>query len=83
MIPEIGHFALILALCMALAQGILPLVGAHKGIPSWVAVAKPAARGHLLFILVAYGCLTYAFLTNDFSVEYVAQNSNTNLPTST
>ncbi|MEJ1383208.1 MAG: heme lyase CcmF/NrfE family subunit [Candidatus Sedimenticola sp. (ex Thyasira tokunagai)] len=81
MIPEIGHFALILALCMALAQGILPLVGAHKGISSWVAVAKPAAQGHLLFILIAYGCLTYAFLTNDFSVEYVAKNSNTKLPT--
>ncbi len=66
---------------MALAQGILPIIGAHKGIPSWVAVAKPAAQGHLLFILIAYGCLTYAFLTNDFSVEYVAKNSNTNLPT--
>ena len=48
MIPEIGHFALILALCMALAQGIFPLVGAQMRIPSWVAVAKPAAQGQLL-----------------------------------
>ncbi|MET0086981.1 MAG: heme lyase CcmF/NrfE family subunit [Sedimenticola sp.] len=81
MIPEIGHLALILALCMALIQGTLPLIGAHKGIASWVALAKPAARAQLLFILVAYGCLTYAFLVHDFSVAYVATNSNTKLPT--
>jgi len=81
MIPEIGHIALILALTMALAQGTLPLIGAHKGIPSWVALAKPAARAQLLFMLVSYGCLTYAFLVHDFSVAYVAQNSNTQLPT--
>jgi cytochrome c-type biogenesis protein CcmF len=81
MIPEIGHLALILALSMALVQAILPLVGAHKGIASWVAVAKPAAQAQLLFILIAYGCLTYAFLVHDFSVAYVAQNSNTKLPT--
>ena len=81
MIPEIGHFALILALSMALVQSIFPLIGAHKGIPSWVALAKPAAQANLLFMLVAYGCLTYAFLVHDFSVSYVAQNSNTKLPT--
>ncbi|PLY17070.1 MAG: c-type cytochrome biogenesis protein CcmF [Sedimenticola sp.] len=81
MIPEIGHIALILALCMSLAQSFFPLVGAHKGIPSWVALAKPAARANLLFVLVAYGCLTYSFLVHDFSVAYVAQNSNTKLPT--
>ncbi|OQX44770.1 MAG: c-type cytochrome biogenesis protein CcmF, partial [Candidatus Sedimenticola endophacoides] len=81
MIPEIGHLALILALAMALAQGLFPLIGAHRGIPSWVAMAKPAAQAHLLFMLVAYGCLTYAFLVHDFSVAYVAHNSNTQLPT--
>lgn len=81
MIPEIGHLALILALAMALAQGVFPLIGAHRGIPSWVAMAKPAAQAHLLFMLVAYGCLTYAFLVHDFSVAYVAHNSNTQLPT--
>ena len=81
MIPEIGHFALILALVMALVQGTLPLIGAHKGIASWVALAKPAAQAQLLFVLVAYGCLTYAFLVHDFSVAYVATNSNTKLPT--
>jgi len=81
MIPEIGHIALILALVMALAQSFFPVVGAHKGIRSWVALARPTAQAQLLFILVAYGCLTYAFLVNDFSVRYVATNSNTALPT--
>ncbi len=81
MIPEIGHVALILALTLALVQAIFPVVGAHRGNYRWVALAKPAAGGHLLFILIAYGCLTYAFLVNDFSVAYVASNSNTKLPT--
>ncbi|MCP5416110.1 MAG: heme lyase CcmF/NrfE family subunit [Chromatiaceae bacterium] len=81
MIPEIGHMALILALAMAVIQALFPVVGAHRGIHSWVALAKPVARTQLLFMLIAYGCLTYAFLTNDFSVRYVATNSNTQLPT--
>lgn len=80
MIPEIGHFALILALCMALVQGTLPLVGASKGIAGWVHVGKAAAFGQLLFMGLAYGCLTYSFIVHDFSVAYVAQNSNTALP---
>ncbi|MGR8930634.1 MAG: heme lyase CcmF/NrfE family subunit [Gammaproteobacteria bacterium] len=80
MIPEIGHFALILALCMAVVQGVLPLVGAGTGIAGWVRVAKSAALGQLLFMAIAYGCLTYCFVVHDFSVVYVAQNSNTALP---
>lgn len=80
MIPEIGHFALILALTMALAQGILPLAGAGLGIAGWVRLAKPAALGQLLFMAISYGCLTYSFVVHDFSVAYVAQNSNTALP---
>ncbi|MDJ0861838.1 MAG: heme lyase CcmF/NrfE family subunit [Gammaproteobacteria bacterium] len=80
MIPEIGHFALILALGVTLVQGTLPLVGAARGIPEWTAIAVPAARAQLLFVVIAYGCLTYAFITNDFSVAYVAQNSNTAQP---
>ena len=80
MIPEIGHFALILALVMALVQGMLPLIGANRGIATWVQVAKPAAYGQLLFMALAYGCLTYSFINHDFSVAYVAQNSNTQLP---
>jgi len=81
MIPEIGQFALILGLVFALVQTILPLVGAHKGIASWVAVAKPAARIQLLFVAISFACLTWSFLTHDFSVKYVAMNSNTALPT--
>ena len=81
MIPEIGHVALILALGLAIIQAAFPIIGAHRGIPAWVALARPVARTQLLFMLVSYGCLTYAFLTNDFSVQYVATNSNTALPT--
>ncbi len=81
MIPEIGHMALILALSMALLQATLPVIGAHRGISSWIAVAKPAAQAQLLFMTIAFACLTYAFLVHDFSVQYVAANSNTALPT--
>ncbi len=81
MIAELGHFCLILALLMAIIQGILPVFGAYRSISGWVAVAKPAAYAQLLFMLFSYGCLTYAFLVHDFSVAYVAHNSNTALPT--
>ena len=80
MIPEIGQFALIIALCIAITQSIVPLAGATLGIQRWVALAVPAALAQLLFVAIAYGCLTWAFLSHDFSVMYVAQNSNTKLP---
>jgi cytochrome c-type biogenesis protein CcmF len=80
MIPELGHFALILALILALIQGILPIVGAHRGNATLMGVARPAAQGQFVFMVVAYGCLAYAFLTNDFSVENVARNSFSQLP---
>ncbi len=80
MIPEVGHFALIVALCIALVQTIVPLLGAQTYTSQWMAVAKPAARGQFLFLIIAYVCLTYAFINNDFSVLYVANNSNTALP---
>jgi len=80
MIPEIGHLALVLALVLALIQGTLPLIGAQKKISSWVEVAAPAALGQTLFIMISFGCLTYAFLTDDFSVGYTARQSNTELP---
>lgn len=80
MIPEIGHFALILALCLAIIQGVVPLVGAQRKISSWVEVAAPAAIGQTLFIIISFICLTYAFLTDDFSVGYTARQSNTELP---
>jgi len=80
MIPELGHFALILALTLALVQGTLPIIGAAKGIPGFVAVARPAAQGQFVFVAVAFGCLAWSFLTSDFSVQYVAANSNSMLP---
>ncbi len=80
MIPEIGQFALIIALLIALTQGILPLVGASRGIAQWVVLARPAAQGQFVFVAIAFGCLAYLFLSNDFSVLYVANNSNSALP---
>ncbi|MFB0936702.1 MAG: heme lyase CcmF/NrfE family subunit [Propionivibrio sp.] len=80
MIPELGHFALIVALCISVAQGILPLVGAHRRNAEWIALARPAAGALNLMLLVAFGCLMAAFVQNDFSVLYVSQHSNTQLP---
>ncbi|MEQ1621229.1 MAG: heme lyase CcmF/NrfE family subunit [Methylococcales bacterium] len=80
MLPEIGLFSLIIALCMSLVLAIVPQIGVHKGIAKWIAVAKPVAIGQLAFVLLSYLCLTYAFITHDFSIEYVALNSNTHLP---
>src|SRR5215471_11150614 len=80
MIPEIGHLALILALLLALVQGTLPLVGAGRRIPAWMALSRPVAQGQFLFIAIAWGCLAYSFLVSDFSVLNVATNSNSQLP---
>jgi len=80
MIPEIGHFALILALSLALCQGILPLVGAYRGNKSLMDVARPAAVGQLVFVAISFGCLAWSFLQSDFSVLYVANHSQIALP---
>ena len=80
MIPEIGHFALILAALVALILGTLPLIGAHQNRMAWVAVARPAASAMALLITFSFVCLVNAFVTNDFSVVYVAQHSNSLLP---
>jgi len=80
MIPELGHFALILALLLAVVQGTLPLVGAQQRIPAWMALARPAATGQFLFVLFAWICLALSFVNNDFSVLNVATNSNSQLP---
>ena len=80
MIYELGHFALILALSMALAQSVMPLIGAHKGKAAWMALARPSARGQFIFVAIAYACLTHAFVTDDFSVLLAARHSNTALP---
>jgi len=80
MIPEIGQFALILALSLAICQTVLPLVGAQRGDTAMMGVARTAATGQFLFVAVAFGCLTYAFVTDDFSVLYVANHSQLSLP---
>ena len=81
MIPELGHFALILALAVAaLAQSALPLIGAWRGHAGWIALARPAAVLHFLLLVLAFGCLTYAFVQSDFSVMLAAEHSNTALP---
>ena len=80
MIPEIGNFALILALLLALTQGTLPIIGAARGIPSWIALARPAVQGQFVFVAIAFVCLGYSFVTSDFSVLNVATNSNSELP---
>jgi cytochrome c-type biogenesis protein CcmF len=81
MIPEIGHFALIVALAIAIAQAALSLTGAARRIPGFMAVARPAAQGLFVFVAIAFGCLAWSFYSSDFSVLNVANNSNTRLPT--
>lgn len=80
MIPTLGHFALVLALSLALAQAIFPIYGALRDRVDLMAVAVPAARGQFFFVACSFAALAYSFLVNDFSVAYVAANSNTALP---
>jgi cytochrome c-type biogenesis protein CcmF len=79
-IPELGHFALILALLVALAQSTLPLAGAALGEPRLMALARPAARAQFFLVVFAFACLAASFIGNDFSVQNVATNSNSELP---
>ena len=80
MIPELGQFALVIALCLALVQGVMPLAGAQTRNRVWMALGKPAAAGQFVFVLLSFLVLTWAFIQNDFSVTYVASNSNSALP---
>ncbi len=80
MIPELGQVALLIALAVALILGTLPLVGAARGRADWMALARPAARAHGVLVAVAFACLVASFVRNDFSVLYVASNSNSTLP---
>ena len=80
MIAELGHFALVLALLLALVLGVVPLAGAHRGAERAMAVARPAALGQALLLLLAWGCLVASFVQNDFSVRNVAENSTSLLP---
>ena len=80
MIPEIGHFTLIVALFLAFVLGVLPIVGAARNNAVLMGVARPLAAGQFVFMGIALACLGYAFVSNDFSVLYVAQHSNSQLP---
>ncbi len=80
MIPELGQFALILALCLALVLAVVPMLGAAVGSSHWMAMARPMAAGQFVFVLVAFACLAKSFLDDDFSVAYVQANSNSLLP---
>ena len=80
MLPELGQILLVTALLVAVLQAVLPLWGAQRGYAAWMAVARPAAYAQLVLLLGAFGVLTAAFVTQDFSVRYVAENSNSLLP---
>lgn len=76
MIPELGHFALIIAFAISIIQSVVPLIGAAKNDSALVAMARPAALAQFLFVGLAYAALTHAFIVHDFSVLYVSQHSN-------
>lgn len=80
MIPEIGQIALIIALMLAITQATLPLIGAARGAPQLIAMARPTAQAQFIFVAIAFCCLAYSFINNDFSVLNVATNSNSKLP---
>ncbi len=81
MIPELGHFALILAFCAAAVLGTLPLIGAQAGRREWVLLARPAAQAFFLLVACSMASLAWCFYVNDFTVTYVAEHSNSLLPT--
>ncbi|MBY6200351.1 heme lyase CcmF/NrfE family subunit [Maritalea mobilis] len=80
MIVELGHFALILAFMVSIFQMIVPMIGAARGLPGWMAVAEPAATTQFLLTAFSFGALTYAFVTSDFSLSLVVSNSHTLKP---
>src|SRR6266702_6793145 len=80
MAPELGVFSLILAFVLSLSQAFFGLTGAWRGKPVWMAVARPAVTGQFEFVVMAFACLVYSFVNDDFSVLYVARNSNSQLP---
>lgn len=80
MIPELGQYSLILALSLSVLLSFVPLYGSYTGNTLWMNYARPLAKSLFLFLLISMLCLGYAFMTDDFSVAYVANNSNTALP---
>ena len=80
MITELGHFALVLAFLVACVQAVVPLIGAHKRWPGWMAVAEPAANVQFLLTAASFAALTYAFVFSDFSLRLVTINSHSAKP---
>ena len=80
MIAEAGHFALILALFVAMVQAVIPMYGAHRGVDKWMAMDRPTAISQVLLVSFAFGCLTYSHVVSDFSVLNVYQNSHSAKP---
>ena len=80
MIAELGHYALILALCVAVLQSVVPIAGAARRNLAWMSVARPAAQVQFMLVALAFAALTWSFVVNDFTVRYVASNSNSLLP---
>lgn len=80
LLPEFGVVVLLLALLVSLLQAALPLIGAQRGIAPWMAIARPAAWAQFALVGVAFAILTWGFVSQDFSLRYVAENSNSLLP---
>ena len=80
MITELGHFALILAFGVAIIQMVVPMIGAYKRWPGWMAVAEPAAGAQFVLTALAFGALMWAFVTSDFSLRVVVLNSHSLKP---
>jgi cytochrome c-type biogenesis protein CcmF len=80
MAAELGLFALTLAFVLSLSQAFFGLMGAWRDKPAWMSVARPAVAGQFVFVVTAFACLVYTFVNDDFSVRYVAHNSNSHLP---
>ena len=80
MLAELGNFCLVLALCVSIAQSIIPLAGTHYNRQSWMRFARAAANTQWLLVVASYSLLTYAFYLNDFSIAYIAKTSNLEQP---
>ena len=81
MIPELGQFSLILAFCLSIILGAFPIIGAHRNNLLWMNLARPLTAGVFVFLGISILILAYAFAADDFSVQFVAQHSNSALPT--
>ncbi|MFI4890739.1 MAG: heme lyase CcmF/NrfE family subunit, partial [Steroidobacterales bacterium] len=80
MTPELGMFALVLAFILSISQAFFGLAGAWRANAAWMSVTRPAVTGQFVFVGIAFACLVYSFVHNDFSVAYIAEHSNSQLP---